>query len=105
MKPRRWAATGEVVTEWLSYKYAEIASGIRNPTPLKQAVSQMPPTPMFLIAAGGELANNQAYYDAVDEPKTLWVRDEPGHQIDALFDQPEEYEQSDSHTPASSSLA
>lgn len=79
-------------TMWLSYKYAEVASGIRNPTPLSQAVSHTSSTPLLLIAAGGELATSQAYFDAADEPKTLWVRDEPGHQIDALFDQPEEYE-------------
>lgn len=81
-----------IPTTWLSYEYAEVASGIRNPTPLCLAVSQMSPTPLLLIAAGGEIATSQAYYDAADEPKTLWVRDEPGHQIDALFDQPDEYE-------------
>jgi pimeloyl-ACP methyl ester carboxylesterase len=81
-----------VPTEWLSYKYAEVASGIRNPIPLRQAISQISPRPMLLIAAGGEMATSQAYFDAAGEPKTLWVRDEPGHQIDALFDQPEEYE-------------
>jgi hypothetical protein len=81
-----------IPTEWLSYKYAEIASEIRNPTPLSQAVSRISPTPMLLIAAGGELATSQAYFDAAGEPKTLWIRDEPGHQIDALFDEPEEYE-------------
>jgi pimeloyl-ACP methyl ester carboxylesterase len=81
-----------IPTEWFSYKYAEVASGIQNPIPLSQVVSQIAPTPMFLIAAGGETATSQAYFDAVDGPKSLWVRDEPGHQIDALFDQPEEYE-------------
>jgi pimeloyl-ACP methyl ester carboxylesterase len=81
-----------IPADWLSYKYAEIASGIRNPTPLSQAVSQISPTPMLLIAAGGEMATSQAYFDTAGEPKTLWVRDEPGHQIDALFDEPDEYE-------------
>ncbi len=79
-------------TTWLSYKYAKVVSGIRNPTPLSQAVSHTSSTPLLLIAAGGELATSQAYFDAADEPKTLWIRDEPGHQIDALFDEPEEYE-------------
>jgi pimeloyl-ACP methyl ester carboxylesterase len=79
-------------TEWVSYKYAELASGIHNPTPLKRAVSQMPVTPLLLITAGGELATSQAYFDAAEEPKELWIRDEQGHQIDALFDEPEEYE-------------
>ena len=78
--------------EWVVFKYIEIASGVRNPTPLRQAVSQMSPTPLLLITAGGEMATSQAYFDAAREPKELWVRDEPGHQIDALFDQPEEYE-------------
>jgi hypothetical protein len=81
-----------VPTEWVSYKYAEIASGVRDPTPLRQAISRISPTPMLLIAAGGEMATSQAYFDAAGEPKALWVRDEPGHQIDALFDEPEEYE-------------
>ncbi len=80
-----------VPTEWLSYKYAEVASGIRNPIPLSQAVAHTSSTPLLLIAAGGEIATSQAYFDAADEPKALWVRDEPGHQIDALFDEPEEY--------------
>jgi hypothetical protein len=82
-----------IPTTWLSYQYAEMASGIRNPTPLHQAILQMPSTPILLIAAGGDMATSQAYVDAADEPRTLWVRQEPGHQIDALFDQPAEYEQ------------
>jgi pimeloyl-ACP methyl ester carboxylesterase len=81
-----------IPTTWFSYKYAEVVSGIQNPTPLSQVVSQIAPTPMLIIAAGGETATSQAYFDAVDGEKTLWVRDKPGHQIDALFDQPEEYE-------------
>jgi acetyl esterase/lipase len=78
---------------WLSFKYVEIASGVRNPIPLRQAVSDMPPTALLLIAAEGEMATSQAYLDAAVEPKILWARDEPGHQIDALFDQPEEYKE------------
>ena len=78
--------------QWVAFKYIEIASGVRNPTSLRQAVSQMSPTPLLLITAGGEMATSQAYFDAAGEPKALWVRDELGHQIDALFDQPEEYE-------------
>ena len=82
-----------IPTTWLSYAYAEVASGVRNPTPLRQAVSQMSPTPMLLIAAEEELATSQAYVDVADGPGTLWARDRSGHRIDALFDQPEEYEQ------------
>ena len=78
--------------DWVVYKYIEIASGIQNPTPLRRAVSQMSPTPILMIAAGGEMTTGEAYFDAAHEPKKLWVREEPGHQIDALFDQPEEYE-------------
>jgi pimeloyl-ACP methyl ester carboxylesterase len=78
--------------QWVAFKYIEIASGVRNPTSLRQAVSEMSPKSLLLITAGGEMATSQAYFDAAGEPKTLWVRDEPGHQIDALFDQPEEYE-------------
>jgi len=80
-------------TEWLAFQYAELVSGVHNPTPLREAISQMSPVPMLLIAAEGETANCQAYYDAAGEPKTLWKRNEPGHQIDALFDEPEEYEE------------
>ena len=81
-----------IPTEWVSYKYAEIVSGIKKPQSLLDAVSQMTPKPLLLISAEAEMATSQAYYDAAHEPKALWVRDEPGHQIDALFDQPEEYE-------------
>jgi pimeloyl-ACP methyl ester carboxylesterase len=80
-----------IPTTWLSFKYVEMASGVRNPMSLRQAVIKMSPRPLLLIAAGGETATSQAYFDAADEPKALWIRDEPGHQIDALFDQPEEY--------------
>jgi hypothetical protein len=45
-----------------------------------------------LIAADAELATSQAYSELTNGPATLWVRDESGHQIDALFDEPEEYE-------------
>ncbi|MBI9046435.1 MAG: prolyl oligopeptidase family serine peptidase [Anaerolineaceae bacterium] len=81
-----------IPTEWVSYKYAEIVSGNINPTPLKQAISQMAPVPIMLIAAEAELSNSQAYYDAAKEPKEIWIRNEPGHQIDAIHDQPDEYE-------------
>lgn len=81
-----------IPTEWVSYKYAEVVSGIRNPLPLRKAVSQMPPKPLFLISAGAEVSTSQTYYDEASEPKILWIRDEAGHQIDALFDQPDEYE-------------
>ena len=77
---------------WLSFRYIEIASGVRDPIPLRQAVSNMSPTPLLLITAEGEMATSQAYFDAAGEPRTLWVRHESGHQIDALFDEPEEYE-------------
>jgi hypothetical protein len=82
-----------VPTLWLSYKYAEIVSGIRNPTPLKQAIPRISPTPIFLIVAEGERLPNQAYFDAAGEPKTLWLGDGAGHHIDALFESPKEYEQ------------
>ncbi|MBN1535495.1 MAG: alpha/beta hydrolase [Anaerolineales bacterium] len=81
-----------IPTEWLSYQYAELVSGVRNPESMQQAVSMMPPTPILLITAEGELATSQAYFDEARGEKYLWIRDEPGHQIDAIFDQPEEYE-------------
>jgi len=78
---------------WLSFKYIEMVSGVRDPRPLHQAVSNISSTPLLLITAGGEMATSQAYFDAAGGPKALWVRDKPGHQIYALFDEPEEYEE------------
>lgn len=77
----------------ISILRTHILPGVRNPTPLKQAVAQMSPIPIFLIAAEGEKITSQVYYDEAKGPKELWLRNEAGHQIDALFDQPEEYEQ------------
>ncbi len=79
-------------TEWLSWQFVEWVTGIRNPTPLREAVPQISSTPLLLITADADLATSQAYYDLTNGPATIWVRDEPGHQIDALFDEPEEYE-------------
>ena len=61
--------------------------------PLSQACSQVSPTPIFLISAEGDLGLNQACFDAANEPKNMWRREETGHRIDALFDCPNEYEQ------------
>jgi predicted alpha/beta hydrolase len=77
---------------WLSYQYAELVTGIRNPIPLIQAISHMKSTPIYLIAGRGDLTINQAYFDAAQVPITLWARDVTGHQIGAIFDEPEEYE-------------
>jgi hypothetical protein len=93
-----WRVTAELddyiwtPTVWLMYKYGEVTFGIPNPTPLSQACSQISDTPIFLIAAKGDAVLSQACFNAAGEPKTLWPREEAGHQIDALFDQPEEYE-------------
>jgi alpha/beta superfamily hydrolase len=76
---------------WVMYEFVEVVSGVRNPMPIRQAVSRIAPTPIFLIAAGGDRVYNQGYFDAAGEPKTFWDRDEPGH-IDALFTHPDEYE-------------
>jgi pimeloyl-ACP methyl ester carboxylesterase len=78
--------------EWLSWQFVEWKTGIRHPTPLREAVPRINTTPLLLIAADAELATSQAYSELTNGPATLWVRDEPGHQIDALFDEPEEYE-------------
>ena len=77
---------------WMIFESTELLSGIHNPLPLRQVVSQIAPTPLYLIAAGYDRLQNQAYFDAAGEPKTLWSREEPGH-IDALFTHPEEYRQ------------
>jgi pimeloyl-ACP methyl ester carboxylesterase len=96
---RDWVVTSEpsdyiwMPTMWLMYKFGEVALGIQDPMPLSEATSHIAPTPMLLIAAEGDIALNQACFDAADEPKTLWSRSEPGHRIDALFAHPEEYEE------------
>jgi len=81
-----------IPADWLAYQIGEWVAGIPSITPLHEAVAQMS-TPLLLITAEAELKSGQAYYDAAQGPKEIWIRDEPGHQIDALFDEPEEYEQ------------
>jgi pimeloyl-ACP methyl ester carboxylesterase len=76
---------------WMTYKIAEVASGISSPMPIKQAVTRIAPAPLFLIAAGEDRATSQGYLNAAGEPKAFWDMDEPGH-IDALFKYPDEYE-------------
>jgi hypothetical protein len=78
-------------TEWLSFEYVKLSSGIRNPVPLMDAVRAKPPADILIITAGAEEGTSRAYFGAAREPKFLWVREESGHQIDALFDEPEEY--------------
>ena len=77
---------------WAMYRYVEVATGVRNPVPVRQAVSRIAPRPVMLMAAGEDRVTSQGYFDAAGEPKAFWDRDEPGH-IDALFRHPEEYEQ------------
>jgi hypothetical protein len=81
-----------IPADWLAYQVGEWVAGVPSTTPLHEAVAQMS-TPLLLITADAELKSSQAYYDAAQGPKEIWIRDEPGHQIDALFDEPEEYEQ------------
>jgi pimeloyl-ACP methyl ester carboxylesterase len=75
---------------WTIFESTELLSGIHNPIPLRQAVSQIAPTPLLLIAAGYDRLQNQVYFEAAGEPKEYWSRAEPGH-INALFAHPEEY--------------
>ena len=81
-----------IPSEWMAYQFAELACGIRNPTPLHLAVAGISSTPILLITAEAELITSRAYFDEISAEKTIWVRDEPGHQVDALFDEPLEYE-------------
>lgn len=75
---------------WIMYEAAEFASGIHNPAPLSDEVRNISPTPLLLIAAGGDRLFSDACYDLAGEPKQYWRREENGH-IDALFTHPEEY--------------
>jgi pimeloyl-ACP methyl ester carboxylesterase len=76
---------------WMTYTIAEVATGIRNPTPLLASVPGIAPRPVLFIAAGEDRTYGRALYDAAKDPKDLWIRDEPGH-IDALFARHDEYE-------------
>lgn len=80
-----------VPADWLAYQIGEWIAGIESPAPIYEALAQMS-TPLLLITADAERISSQVYYDAARGPKEIWVRNEPGHQIDALFDEPEEYE-------------
>jgi len=77
---------------WVTFTTVKIASGIWNPTPMREAVAQITGRPIYLIAAGRDKLWNQEYFEAAGKPKTFWARDEAGH-IDALFVHHDEYEQ------------
>ena len=75
-------------SRWVTFTLLKAATGIWNPTPMREAVARIFPTPILPIAAGRDRLYNQHYFDAAMEPKENWFRDEPGH-IDALFTHPD----------------
>ena len=77
---------------WVTYTTVSIATRVREPIPLRLAVAQISDRPVYLISAENDRFSNQAYFEAAGEPKTFWLRKEPGH-IEALFAQHDEYEQ------------
>lgn len=76
---------------WMTYFFAQAATGIWNPEPMRDAMARISPTPVLLIAAGRDKLFNRQYFEAALEPKEAWFREEDGH-IDALFARPGEYE-------------
>lgn len=87
-------APGKILApgQWIFFKAGEILSGVPQAAPLSELVPEIAPTPLLLISAGADNQINQIYYEAAQEPKTLWARQESGH-IDGLFSYPEEYEE------------
>jgi esterase/lipase len=96
--PKEWllapTSPGLVLTPgmWVFYKAGEWMSSVSPTSPLTDLIPKISPTPIFLISAGRDNPINQIYYDVAQEPKMLWARPQEGH-IDALFAQPQEYEE------------
>ena len=69
-------------------------SGMREPSPLVDAVGRIAPRPVMLVAAGGrpdEIPVNEAYRRAAGPTATLWTLPEAGH-TKGVRVRPAEYE-------------
>jgi dienelactone hydrolase len=65
------------------------------PPSLEELVARISPVPILLVYAGNGQGGedlNPTYFDAADEPKTLWEIPEAGH-TGGLETRPDEYEQ------------
>ena len=77
------------------YTAARVFSGASPGEPLKDAVARISPTPLLLIATGGNLAGerdfNRIYAEAAREPVELWDLPDVDHTA-AIRQRAEEYE-------------
>jgi fermentation-respiration switch protein FrsA (DUF1100 family) len=80
---------------WTMYTAARLLSGTSPGEPLKDLVARVSPTPLLLIATGGDLPAerdfNRIYAEAAREPVELWELPDVNHTA-AIRERPEEYE-------------
>lgn len=67
-------------------------SGVSDPVSVREAIARISPRPILLIGGESERSMLEHLYQAVGEPKTLWIIPEAGH-IDGLSSSPAEYEE------------
>lgn len=81
---------GEVIVN----KGTEWRTGVEEPTAVIEVIGNIAPKPIFLIATGpeqgGEYRIVTAYYEAANDPKTLWTIPEANHG-GGLSVRPDEY--------------
>ena len=80
---------------WTLDVAVRVLSGSSPPRPLEEAVAEVAPAPLLLVAAGvgvrGELVFNRLYAEAAREPVQLWELPEVRHTA-AIRERPAEYE-------------
>jgi acetyl esterase/lipase len=80
---------------WTLYTAARVLSGESPGEPLQEAVAEVSPTPLLLIATGRTVPSerdfNRIYAEAAREPVELWDLPEVGHTA-AIRERPAEYE-------------
>lgn len=63
---------------WLVYKTQEWLTGVRQPPPLKDVISELAPRPLMVVASGSDRLQDlgRAFYEAASEPRQFWPLDE-----------------------------
>lgn len=80
--------------DFVFYRVQPIFTRVADPLSIKSAVAQIAPRPLLLISSGQAFEERRIgyFYDAAQEPKSLWVIPEATH-IAGLSKRPEEYEE------------
>lgn len=77
---------------WLWIPIMERQTGLTAPTAIVEQIANIAPRPILLISVSGEVPLADFYYEAAQEPKTLWHIPEAGHGQGPKV-RPEEYEE------------